>query len=259
MNKKGSSAKFQWGSWQIGGPRHYYRETLIMKTIKSILPSGKILDIGCGTGSLMLQLTLSGYNVSGADLSDECIRLTKDRMKTFAPDAKPIIKRCNAEDINFSDGQFDALIAAEILEHVEDDRRAVKEFYRLLKPKGICLITVPANQNLWDISDEMAGHKRRYSRDDLMRLFNSQPFKVEKVLFMGFPIMRLYHRIVFLKWARQVEKNKDGRISSDDAVTKIGLNRWTTLIVGNLFRFDNLFSYLPWGIGILLIARKVGK
>lgn len=253
------SAKFQWGSWQIGGPRHYYRETLIMKQIKSVLPEGKVLDIGCGTGSLMLQLAHAGYSVSGADLSEECVRLTKDRINTFAPDVKPIIKRCNAEVVDFPDKQFDGLIAAEILEHVEDDSKAVKEFYRLLKPRGICLITVPANQNLWDISDEMAGHKRRYSKDALMRLFNSQSFKVEKVVFTGFPVMRLYHRIVFLKWAKQVGKKNSGRISSDDTVTKIGLNRWTTLILGNLFRFDNLFSFLPWGIGILLIARKTGK
>lgn len=259
MDKKGSSAKFQWGSWQIGGPRHYYRETLIMKMIKSVLPKGTILDVGCGTGSLMLQLTLAGYTVNGADLSDECIRNTKDRMRAFAPDTKPIIKKCNAEAIDFPDRTFDALIAAEILEHVDDDRKAVNEFYRLLKPRGICLITVPANQNLWDISDEMAGHKRRYSKDALMRLFNSRSFKVEKVVFMGFPIMRLYHRLVFLKWARQVEKKNSGRISSNDAVTKIGLNRWTTLILGNLFRLDNLFNSLPWGLGILLIARKTGK
>ena len=256
MDKKGSSAKLQWGSWQIGGPRHYYRETLVMKMIKSVLPAGKILDVGCGTGSLMLQLSLSGYTVSGTDLSEECIRQTKDRMKTLAPGVKPVIKRCNAEAIDFPDGHFDGLIAAEILEHVDDDRKAVKEFHRLLKPGGLCLITVPANQKLWDISDEMAGHKRRYSRDDLMRLFNEQSFSIEKVVFLGFPIMRLYNRVVFLKWARQVEKKNSGKISSDDAVTKIGLNRWTTLILGNLFRFDNLFSSLPWGLGILLIARK---
>jgi 2-polyprenyl-3-methyl-5-hydroxy-6-metoxy-1,4-benzoquinol methylase len=98
MVKKDASVKFQWGSWQIGGPRHYYREALIMKTIKSVLSHGKVLDVGCGTGSLMLQLAHSGYAVNGTDLSEECIRLTKDHMKTFAPDVKPIIKRCNASN-----------------------------------------------------------------------------------------------------------------------------------------------------------------
>ncbi len=253
-----SLSNFQWGSWQIGGPRHYYREKLIMKMIKSVLPAGKIIDVGCGTGSLLLQLIHSGYAVYGTDLSEECIRLTENRIKKLAPGVNAVIKKCNAESIDFPDGHFDGLIAAEILEHVVDDTQAVKEFYRLLKPGGIALITVPANQKLWDISDDMAGHKRRYSRDDLIKLFNSRLFSIEKIVFMGFPLMRLYHRYVFLKWAKQVGKKNSGEISSNYVVTKIGLNCLTTFILGNLFRIDNLFSSLPWGVGIILIARKNG-
>jgi len=247
---------FQWGSWQIGGPRHYFRESLILKVMKQELPAGWILDIGCGTGSLMEQLALGGYDVSGVDASDECIQRTRERLSRFTQNTPRIVKKGRAEQIDFPDKSFDAVIAAEVLEHVEGDGLAVKEFYRLLKPGGLCLITVPANPALWDASDEMSGHKRRYSKDDLLRLFNSASFHVEKVLYLGFPLMRLYHRLVFLRWAKHIDQEKGGKVSSESAFTRIGLSKGAALILGNLFRIDNLFSRLPWGIGILLVARK---
>ena len=252
-----SSKKLQWGTWQIGGPRHYYRESMLLKAVKNVPYRGRILDVGCGTGSLMIHLVRRGYEVSGIDMSEDSVKRADELLRQYAPTAKTMIKKGSADQIDFPDGMFDAVVAAEVLEHVEKDHVAVKEFYRVLKPQGLCIITVPAHPYLWDISDEMAGHKRRYSKENLLSLFNSLSFNVEKVIFMGFPFMRLYHRLVFLRWARHINRNRTGKISSDDAATRIGLNRWTTLILGSMFRIDNLFSSLPLGIGILLVARKV--
>src|SRR3972149_3303558 len=74
-------SSLQFGSWEIGWPRHYYREGLIIKTVNSVLPSGKILDVGCGTGSLVLKLARKGYQVVGVDISDSCIKITQNRIK----------------------------------------------------------------------------------------------------------------------------------------------------------------------------------
>ena len=109
---------FQWGSWQIGGPRHYYRGCLILSLIKKIIPGGRILDVGCSTGSLMVQLALKGYHVYGIDASEECVRLTAERLRVFTRDASSFIKRSGAEQIDFPDGLFDGVIAAEVLEHI---------------------------------------------------------------------------------------------------------------------------------------------
>ena len=245
-----------YGSWEIGGPRHYYRERLIMKSLQKWLPSGRVLDVGCGTGSLIVKLALQGYEVYGIDTSEECLRITSQRLKGVSLNGDRNVKKGSALQIDYPDNFFNAVIAGEMLEHLENDKSAVSEFRRILKLGGICIVTVPENPMLWDMWDEKAGHKRRYSKEDILALFGEDAFLAERFFSWGFPLMRLYHRLVFLRWARRIDKKKSGRISSEDALTRIGLNRWSTVILGNLFRIDNLFSRLPWGIGILLVARK---
>ena len=251
------SKEVHYGTWEIGGPRHYYREGLILRNLENAVIKGRVLDVGCGTGSLVVKLSLHGYNVCGIDMSDECLEVTSRRLNLLQLNGRGEVKRGNALQIDYPDSFFDAIIAGEVLEHLEDDHFAVKEFWRVLRPGGVCLITVPANPRLWDKWDEMAGHKRRYSGDGLIPLFTGHFFQVEKVFYWGFPLMRLYHKLVFLKWARHIENKSGGEISINDTVTRIGLSKWMTIILGNLFRIDNLFGSLPWGIGILLMARKI--
>jgi len=256
MNHRNNSEEFHWGTWEIGGPRHYYRESLIIRHFNRVVRGERILDVGCGTGSLLVKLAMAGYEVYGIDMSDECVETTTRRFTMLGLKNRWEIKKGSALHVDYPDGFFDTLIAAEVLEHLDDDSIAVKEFYRLIRPGGICIVTVPSGRHLWDRSDEMAGHRRRYNRDDLVGLFSTRGFSIEKVVSWGFPLLRLYHRLVFLKWASHVANKRRGRITSNDLMTRIGLSRWITFIVGNIFRIDNIFSPFSWGIGILLIARK---
>ena len=107
----------EYGSWEIGGPRHYYREGLIIKGLKEALPSGKIVDVGCGTGSLVMKLAASGYNVIGIDVSDGCINITKSRIKNAGLSDVATVGKGSAYKISIPDCSVDAVIAGEVLEH----------------------------------------------------------------------------------------------------------------------------------------------
>jgi len=250
-------SSLQFGSWEIGGPRHYYREGIIIKTVKRVLPVGKVLDVGCGTGSLALKLARQGYQVVGVDISESCIKITKNRVKEEGLTKSVIVSIGSATKINLPDNSVDCVIAGEVLEHLKDDGAAVSEFSRVIKPGGVCIITVPADPSQWNVWDDMAGHVRRYTREDLERLFKSHKFRFEYIRYWGFPVMRIYHKLFGIPWAKMTVKRQGLDGENLDIITKIGLSGLTTVILGNIFRFDDLFARFPWGIGIVFVAKKM--
>jgi SAM-dependent methyltransferase len=112
-------------------------------------PSDRILDDGCGLGFyLHLLARLTPCAVWGVD-RDEA------RLATAAADlyaAKTRRLRADVTDLPFREATFDKVISSEVLEHLDDDNRAMREVARVLKPRGVCAITVP-NANYpaaWD-------------------------------------------------------------------------------------------------------------
>ena len=62
------------------------------------------------------------------------------------------------------------MLATDVIEHVDDDLLALQEVARVLKPQGFALITVPTFPSLWGLQDEVAHHKRRYRKNELLAL-----------------------------------------------------------------------------------------
>ncbi|HYY05256.1 MAG TPA: class I SAM-dependent methyltransferase [Candidatus Limnocylindria bacterium] len=68
-------------------------------------------------------------------------------------------------------GAFDAVLALDVLEHLDDDAAALAEAARLLKPGGMLVVTVPALPSLWGAQDVVSHHRRRYTKRTLRALF----------------------------------------------------------------------------------------
>jgi SAM-dependent methyltransferase len=121
----------------------------------------RILDIGCGPGNTIRRFLRAG-DVYGFDYSLDSLAFarTKGIKNVFSGDsvALPI-----------ASGAFDCVIALDVLEHVEDDARLLREIVRVLRPGGLFFITVPAFMALWRYHDEAYGHFRRYRRGELDR------------------------------------------------------------------------------------------
>jgi 2-polyprenyl-6-hydroxyphenyl methylase / 3-demethylubiquinone-9 3-methyltransferase len=92
-----------------------------------------ILDVGCGGGFLSNELARNGYQVTGVDLSAESLRVAK------AHDETNTVKYqiADAYQLPFPDKSFDVLTAMDFLEHVDRPDLVIKEFSRVLKPKGL--------------------------------------------------------------------------------------------------------------------------
>jgi ubiquinone/menaquinone biosynthesis C-methylase UbiE len=83
-------------------------------------------------------------HVTGVDMSDDAIRFCAEKGLG------------HVEKLPFDNVSFDVVLATDIIEHVDDDNRALAEIARVLRPGGKVLITVPAFQALWGLQDEVA-------------------------------------------------------------------------------------------------------
>jgi ubiquinone/menaquinone biosynthesis C-methylase UbiE len=168
--------------WFVG------RRELVLSLLKSILPADGerwILDVGCGTGAMVKALQPWG-KVVGADLSPLALSFCRKR-------GCELLIETPAERLPFQSGTFDALTALDLLEHLESDRSALCEFYRVLKPGGWLAISVPAYRFLWSGHDVALMHKRRYTAHLLRDRLLETGFQIEKlsysVTFLFLPIM----------------------------------------------------------------------
>lgn len=148
-----------------------YNEFLI-SLIVSACPdkNKKIVDLGAGNGLFAKALRNSGYKdilcVEPADGLSAGLR-----MQGFA---------CVSKIDEVVTGSVDFLYCLNVLEHIEDDKRAGREIYRCLKKGGGALVYVPAFSCLFSAMDKKVGHYRRYTRKTLLQLFEPDNWKIEQ-------------------------------------------------------------------------------
>ena len=110
---------------------------LIDKALKyaRILPPMRILDVPCGTGRLCLRLLKRGYSIVGADISSEMVRYTNNRIKKEGFSDKGYATAGDAENLQFADNSFDAVISLRLLGHTPPDSRMaiLRELKRISK------------------------------------------------------------------------------------------------------------------------------
>jgi SAM-dependent methyltransferase len=159
----------------------------IIKVINKHLPESlnlKVLDFGCGTGTLSFYLAKSGLNVIGVDISPEAIQTARksNELLKFHNLSFMTLADFNRENAKTTD--FDLIISIEVLEHLSHDESAVKMFYKRLKRNGIVICSAPSlNSPIYRLGlakkfDDEVGHLRRYSIQSFKYLFTSCGFKL---------------------------------------------------------------------------------
>jgi SAM-dependent methyltransferase len=158
---------------------------------------GIVLDVGCSSGFFLRDLR-AAYPAQAAIGADYIVGPLQ-RLVQKLP-GTPLLQfdlRC----CPLPSGSIDAVVCLNVLEHIDDDRKALTEIYRILKPDGIAHIEVPAGPSCYDIYDEHLMHHRRYTMSELR----------EKALTAGFQIQSRTHLGAFVFPAFYAIKRRNRR------------------------------------------------
>ena len=152
--------------------------TLALLARLNIRPPARILDTGCGRGTTLEALERQGYRVIGADISRRALeRLDRpDRELVELDLTKPLPPKA---------GGYDAVLALDVIEHLDDDRSAVGRLGELTRPGGFVVISVPARPDLFSEFDVIQGHRRRYLPDSLKAAFQGHQLEIERIFWWG--------------------------------------------------------------------------
>ncbi|MFH1868406.1 MAG: glycosyltransferase [Candidatus Omnitrophota bacterium] len=155
---------------------HQNLAAYLVRSLKKSRPA--ILDIGSGTGSVLLTLNRLG-KASGIDISERAISFCKKRGILD-------VAQCPAENIRYPSKSFDIVTCLDILEHTADTAEVLSEVKRLLRDNGKVILTVPAFAFLWSQHDEALCHLRRYDKKTLSLELREAGLRIERMGYFFF-------------------------------------------------------------------------
>ena len=239
-----------WGTQpEMFGPRHEHRLGMIVAEVAKLPREARVLDGAIGLGQLATRMVARGYDVVGIDYSfDAALHVRRTS-------SIPVVVG-DMTKMPFRDGAFGGVTTGETLEHLDDDAAAAREIGRVLAKGGACVATVPALRSLWSASDDYYEHRRRYARSELTDIFREAGLTIAKATFWGFPIVLAYDTLFLLPMNKRRARRKIADDAALQSVARAGRSRLLVRAVRAVFALDRLFSWLPFGPGLLLVARK---
>lgn len=226
--------------WWFVGRRELFARNISTFGLRSDAP---VLDIGTSTGTNLRMLRDLGMsNVRGLDFSPEAIRFC--RMKGLGE-----VTLGEIGAMPFPDASFDLAVVTDVIEHVDDDRGALAEVWRVLRPNGKAILTVPAFKMLWGHQDDLSMHKRRYRMQELVSKVESAGFLIRERYYFNY---LLFFPILL---ARRLMRRLPAGVDSENQINSPVINA----ILGAIFRLDvRTAKYVrpPFGVSLYLTVEK---
>lgn len=207
---------------------------------------GRYLEIGCGTGHVLHAVAeqFPQIEVTGSEIFSVGLAFAHQRV----PGAE--LLQMDARDMPYMN-HFDVVGAFDVLEHIEEDKVVLDEIYKVLRPGGGLVLTVPQHQWLWSPQDEQACHVRRYNTVELMSKIKAAGFnKMWQTSFVSLLLPVMYvSRLIMM-----AEKERD-------VMAELRIGRMANVVFGGVMAFERRLIELglrfPAGGSLLLVARKV--
>lgn len=230
--------------FQREGKNHFWfkgKAELIQSLCREFLSpqnSQRILEIGAGEGDIVAVLAHYG-TVTALDMSTEALERIPSHLH---------VKKTTGDAVAlpFPDHAFDAICLFDVLEHIQDDTKAIQEALRVLKPGGLLFVTVPLHQRLFSSHDRANDHKRRYAASRIPRLLGNCT-----MMRMGYWNCMLLPMIALIRILR---RKKPARFDDDT------IPQWVNDLFWKIIHCENWLIAnhipLPWGLSFFGVFRK---
>ncbi len=231
----------EWQDMERLNPTSRHFQKLINDLIIRHGPVRSLLDVGCGMGMNVaaLRASLPRTHITGADLSEEILKIAREYV---GPDEK-----IDFEVLDIGKGgldrTFDLVLCNQVLEHFDDDRRALRNLVAL--SDRYILITVPGGY--LNSTSRLNGHHRHYTRRMLLELINGFDLRIHYLRNWGFPFHSLYK---FVLGSLPLEMQKKVGLGRYGVVKKLLAESLYLMFFGNI---------LPWGENVILLAEKTER
>ena len=216
-------------------------------------PGFEIVDIGTGTGGMLPVLCQWGH-LTATEPDHDTLVLTQEHFAYLGD--RVTFKEGGWEELNLPANGFDLLTSFDVLEHCEDDRKALRTWGSWLKTGGTLILMVPAFPSLWGLNDEISHHYRRYTRSTLLQALAESDFKIQKISYIN----SLMFVPVWL--SRNIKDRIQRRFSKENTpmpwdfdVPAAAIN----FVLERTFSCETLVLNhvdLPWGTSLLVVAER---
>lgn len=230
--------------WWFQGRRKVILETLKQHAEGQAGKRPVILDIGCGTGMMLEDLQEMGC-ATGLDFSMVALEYCRNRGINR-------LGRADVRNLPVKSNSVDLITALDLIEHIEDDHGLMDEFYRVLKPGGMAVMSVPAHKKLWSGHDVALHHYRRYEKPEFRQLVEGAGLRPRKYTY---GMATAYVPAVLVRNYKKLRGTNDGGHSTDEFPIPGWLNTMLRKSVEVEAAWLRRFN-LPVGLSLLCVAEK---
>jgi len=236
----GNLANVEWNHWYYSGKRKIARHWI--RKSGGLDLNSLLADCGAGTGAFAREMQ-DFCRVIAIDGYPESISILNARL------GESHVLTGSCTDLPLETDSCDFATAMDVLEHIEDDYAALAELYRVVKPGGVVIITVPALMSLWSDWDVTLRHFRRYDRVGFFKLVSSRNFEILNLNYMNF---WAFPAVWTLRRLRAITSATASRV--EDKLPPSVINS----ALRGLFVWSSCQTMIRWpfGVGLLAVLRK---
>ena len=228
---------------------------MLMDRVLPRRPDLVLLDVGCGAGNMIHHLSRYG-RVKGLEIDERPVKVARER--GYDVDRFDVTR-----PMPFDANSFDAVTALDVIEHNQDDMAILKDSFRVLKPGGFMIITVPALMWLWSHNDDINAHVRRYNAAELKHKLEQAGFSLERLTYNNFFVFPMAALLILLRRMRGAGPElashhlaqEEYQVEMEPASPLV--NRVLTVVGQIEAGIMGRFSF-PIGTSLIAIGRKPG-